>query len=180
MALAIGQLPDQPAIDGAEGQLAAFGAGAGAFVVIEHPAQLGAREIGVDDQAGLLLEGVAVAGGLQRLAHRRGAAVLPDQRAAHRLAGLAVPQHGGLALVGDADGADLGAADAGIAQYLVGHGQLRLPDFIGIVLDVPGMRIILPELALGDPHHIAGVIEQDGARAAGALVEGQHVLGLLR
>src|ERR1700693_4501965 len=33
-----------------------------------------------------------------------GACVLPDDRVVHRLPGVAVPDHGGLALVGDADG----------------------------------------------------------------------------
>ena len=64
--------------------------------------------------------------------------------------------------------------------YLVRHGQLRLPDLVGVVLDVAGMRIILPKLTLGDAYDIAQVIEQDGARTTGALIQGQHVLRLMR
>jgi hypothetical protein len=40
-------------------------------------------------------------------AQRLGAAVLPDDGVVDRLAGAAVPQHRGLALVGDADGGDV-------------------------------------------------------------------------
>ncbi|MNT43358.1 hypothetical protein D3C72_1798270 [compost metagenome] len=41
-----------------------------------------------------------------------------------------------------------------------------------------GMWVILAELALRESHHIAGMVEQDGPRAAGALVERQHILRL--
>ena len=130
----------------------------------------GAGEIGVDDQAGTLAEQFAVAGGHQRLAHRRGAPVLPNQRTADRLAGGAVPQHGGFALVGDADGMELAGGDAGVVQHLMRHGELRLPDLVGIVLDMAGVWIILAEFPLGQPHHVAEMVEQDGARTAGATV----------
>ena len=51
--LAAGQPPQQIAIDGAEQQFAALGALARAGDVIEDPGDLGAGEIGIDDQAGL-------------------------------------------------------------------------------------------------------------------------------
>jgi hypothetical protein len=47
-----------------------------------------------------------------------GAGVLPDDRVVDRLAGELVPHHGGLALVGDADGGDLMAVDVGLGQGL--------------------------------------------------------------
>ena len=52
--LAAGEPPEQIAIDGAEHQLAALGACARAGDVVEDPGDLGAGEIGIDDQAGLL------------------------------------------------------------------------------------------------------------------------------
>ena len=45
-----------------------------------------------------------------------GAAVLPDDGAVHGLAGGAVPHHGGLALVGDADRGDVLRLQAGFLQ----------------------------------------------------------------
>ena len=44
---------------------------------------------------------------LHLVAEAGGAAVLPDDGVADRLAGLAVPDDGGFALVGDADGGDV-------------------------------------------------------------------------
>ena len=48
---AAGQLPDQPAVDGAEQQLAGFGALLRAGHAVQQPADLGAREVRVDQQA---------------------------------------------------------------------------------------------------------------------------------
>ncbi len=98
-----GELPDEPGIHGAEGELAALGAPARARNLIQQPRELGAAEVGIDDQAGALGYQALGADLLQLVAHRRGAPVLPDDRVMERLAGLAVPQQRGLALVGDAD-----------------------------------------------------------------------------
>ena len=59
-----------------------------------------------------------VPGLAQRVADGGGAAVLPDDGVVDRPAGGAVPQHGGLALVGDADGGNVGGAAAGRRQGL--------------------------------------------------------------
>ena len=52
--------------------------------------------------------------GLQPIANRRRDAALPDDGVGDRLAGRLVPQHGRLALVGDADGGEVGGGDAGL------------------------------------------------------------------
>jgi hypothetical protein len=41
------------------------------------------------------------------------------------------------------------------------------------VLDPAGLREDLAELALRDATHRAGLVEDDGARAGGALIEGE-------
>ena len=56
MRRAAGQVPHQPAVDGAEQQLAALGAGLCAVDVIQDPADLGGREIGVHQKAGALAD----------------------------------------------------------------------------------------------------------------------------
>ena len=55
---------------------------------------------------------------LQLVAAVGGAAVLPDERAVQRLAGLGVPDADGLALVGDADRRQLAAATPGVVERL--------------------------------------------------------------
>ena len=56
MRLAAGQPPDQEAVDGAGQQLAALGALARAFHIVEQPGDLGAGKIRVEQQPGLLRE----------------------------------------------------------------------------------------------------------------------------
>ena len=76
--------------------------------------------------------------------------VLPDDRAAGRAEGLAVPEHDRLALVGDADGGELACVDLG--QHLLGRLEGGLPDLLRRVLDPAGLGEVLGELlvALGD------------------------------
>ena len=102
-----GQLPDQPAVYRAKSQFAFFGAGTHPGYFVEQPLQLGARKVGVQDQPGFLLDQFCVALLLERITAARGSPVLPDDGVGDRLAGLAVPQQRGLALVGDADGKNL-------------------------------------------------------------------------
>ena len=51
MDAALGQVPEQPRIDGAEGEFAALGAIARAGDVVENPLELGAGEVGVEQEA---------------------------------------------------------------------------------------------------------------------------------
>ena len=89
-------------------------------------------------------------------------------------AGGAVPHHGGLALVGDADRGDVLCRDIGLLQRLAAGGNGRGPDVLRLVLDPARGRKMLRKLRLrrrGDrdvgPKH-------DGARGCGALIDGQH------
>ncbi len=106
-----------------------------------------------------------------------GAAVLPDDRAVHGLAGRAVPQHHGLALVGDADGARCAAPAA--RQRLARRGQRVAPDILRVVLHPARCRVMLRRtragrVATGRPSRL----EDDRAGGGGALVDGEHVIGL--
>ncbi len=105
--LAARELPDEPAVDGAECELAARRARLRVGSRIEQPRQLGAGEIRIEHEPRAPRHFRFVAGGFQFLAQVGGATVLPDDRAADRFAGAAIPEHRGLALIGDADGDDV-------------------------------------------------------------------------
>ena len=113
MHAAAGEPPDEKAVDGAEGEVAGLRQRAGAGHVVEQPGDLGGGEVGIEQQAGLGGDGRLVAGILEGAAHLGGAPVLPDDGAMDGLAGAAIPDQAGLALVGDADGGDVARLQAG-------------------------------------------------------------------
>jgi hypothetical protein len=158
-------------IDRAERELAALGPDPRARNVVEQPRELRAREIRVEHEAGLRAHRFLGARRAQLGALRGSAPVLPHDRVVERLAGLPVPQHRGLALVGDADRADLLRLDAGLLDRLARGVALRDPDFLRIVLDPAGLREDLAEFALRARARRAFCIEDDGARAGRALIE---------
>ena len=163
MGLAAGQLPDQPGFHGAEQQLALLGLLPCALDVFQDPAQLGAGEVRVDDQAGLGAEGIGQALFLQAVAILTGAAALPDDGVVDGFAGVLVPHDGGLALVGDADGGDVRGGGTDVGHGLLGNFQLGGPDLVCIMLDPAGLGEVLGKLLLCNTAHLALLIEEDAA-----------------
>ncbi len=170
-----GEAVDEPGVDGAEEELAALGAGAGALDVVQHPLHLGGREVGVDDEAAALADEGLAAAGLEGIAERGGAPALPDDGVAEGPAAPLLPDHGRLSLVGDADGGDLPGRNAGLAQDGLRRLELRRPDVLGVVLHPAGLGVDLGELAALGGDGLCLLVEEDGAGAGGALVQGEDV-----
>ena len=169
------KLPQQPAVDRAEGEVAGLGLLARAVDVVEDPPDLGAGEVGVDHEAGLLLEEVGVALVLELVAEAGRAPVLPHDRVVDGLPRLPVPDDRGLALVRDPDGGDVLGGQPLARERLRGDAGLGGPDLVGVVLDPPRLGEDLLELPLRDRLDLAFFVEEDRARAGGALVEGEDV-----
>src|SRR5205823_12624404 len=112
----------------------------------DQPLDLGAGEVGVDDEAGALAEQSLVPGLAQLVATGGGAPVLPDDRAVERLPAHRLPGDDGLALVRDADSRERAAVDARLLDRLVRDALGDLPDLVGVVLDPAGAREVLLEL----------------------------------
>src|SRR5438270_11643472 len=107
MPLAAGESPDQEGIDGAEEDFAAFGSGAKARVAFQQVRDLGAGEIGIEQEAGPLTKQRLMAGRFQPFADRGADAALPDDGVGHWFSGGLFPEDGGFALVGNADSGDV-------------------------------------------------------------------------
>ncbi len=175
MELSARELPREPGVDGAEGELAALGAHAQARDVVEQPLELGRGEIRVEDEAGLRLNGLLQTFALQRIAARGGAPVLPDDCAVDGLSRAPVPYDRGLALVGDPDRGDAFGVELGFFQSRARARELRAENFQGVVLDPARLREMLAELLLRQSPRGPALVEHDGAGARGALVEREHV-----
>ena len=145
---AVGHLPHQPGVYGAEQQLAVHRLLAGPFHVVQDPLHLGAGEVGVQHQAGIFAHVLFQAAGLELFTDGRGAAALPDDGVVDGLAGGFLPDNGGFTLVGDADGGDLLAVQAALGQHLGEDGGLGRPDLHGVVLDPARLGVVLGEFAL--------------------------------
>ena len=104
-----------------------------------------------------------------------GAAILPDDGVVDRLAGGAVPHHDGLALVGDADAGQRPGVELRAGQRAATDLDRCRPDFLGIVLDPAGLGKDLRQLLLRRGDGLARGVEDDGAGAGGALVDGEDV-----
>ena len=157
------QLPDEPCFHRAKQQFARFGLFARPRHIVEDPLQLGGREIGVDDKAGLFAELLGQAARLQFVAVSTGAAALPDDGVIDRFPRLLVPDDGGLALVRDADGFDLRRPRADLVHRRKCHAQLSGPDLVRVMLDPAGFREILGKFFLRHAAHLARFVEQDAA-----------------
>ncbi len=174
--LAAGEIPDEPTVDGAEGEFALLGAFACAVDVVEDPGDLGGGEVGIEQEAGAAAHGVFQSSLGKLAAVVGGTAVLPDDGVVDGLASCAVPDDGGFALVGDADGGEVAGARAGSGKDFDGGAHLRGEDVHGVVLDPSGAGIDLAEFVLRDASDAAVVVEENGAGAGGALVERENVI----
>ena len=101
--------------------------------MIEQPRQFGGGKIGVEQQPGAFADHRLVPCGAQGGAGVGGAAVLPDNRVVDRLTGVTVPHNGGFALVGDADGGDVGGLDARLGDGAAHNGNDRGPYLLRIM-----------------------------------------------
>ena len=174
---AAGQVPDAPRVDVAEQQVTGLRTVRRAVDVVEDPAHLRPGEVGRQRQPDLLAEPVLPAVARELVHQLVGARVLPHDRVHHRLAGVAVPHHRRLTLVGDPEPRDVVGARARRVERLLHDLLAALPDLHRIVLDPSRLRIDLLVLLLRHADDLAAVVEDHAARAGRALVEGRRVLG---
>src|SRR4051812_25398412 len=120
------EMPCKPCVDRAEGEFAALRPGTRAWNVVEQPRDLRPAEVGVEHEAGLVLDDVLDAGLAQLRAFGGRAPVLPDDRVMERLAALPVPEDRGFALIGNAGSDNFRRANLAAFKRLAGYIALRL------------------------------------------------------
>ncbi len=174
---AAGQAPQQETFDRAGRERALLGRGAGASDMVEYPRDLGAREIGIEQQAGAIGEELLVTIFLQRGAAVGGTPVLPHDGVVDRLAGGAIPHDGCFALICDADAGQCLGIELGLGQRAATHFDRGRPDLLRIVLDPARLGEDLRQFLLRRGDRTSGHVEDDGAGAGRALVDGEDVLG---
>ena len=169
------KFPKEPSVDRAEGKLALFGLFTRTLHMVENPLDLRAREVGVDDEARLLLELLDEPLALQILAYIRCLARLPDDGVVDRPSRRPVPDDRRLALVCDADGGDVTRDESRLLESFSHDFVHGAPDLFRVVLDPAGLREVLRELLLRDADDLGIHIEDDGAVARRAGVKRHDV-----
>src|SRR5262249_20350652 len=143
--------------------------------VVQQPLQLGAREIRVEHQPRFLSDARLLAGIFELRAARRSPTVLPDDGAVNGSAGIARPQSGRLALVGDADRRHFGGFDPRASDGPADALLHRAPDFSEIVLDPSWPGVVLPKFTVGGAHHAKAGVDHQHVSAGGSLVDRDYV-----
>ena len=165
-------MPGKKGIDVAEEKVAGLGLFARFGDVIEQPADFEGAEIGGERESGLRAEAVGspVAG---EFGDRFGDPhILPDESVGHGFAGVAIPQDGGFALVGDSDGGQAGGLEAALRHGFRDDCARAEPDLVRVVLHPSGLRIDLLVLFLGAGDDASATVENQKTCAGGALIDG--------
>src|ERR1700722_12155807 len=164
---ATGQFPDDPSVDGAEKQVAGLGARANAWHIIQYPRNLCTREIRIQQQTGAFVDFFVMASSTKLVADFGRATILPDDGIMDGITGLAIPDDGGFALVGDAETGDVAGTNAGASERLDRHRNLREPDFLRVLLHPARLGINLTDFFLGHGANLPFLVENNGPHAGG-------------
>ena len=161
----VGEFPDEPAVDRAGGELVVANARRG-DAVLKHPLEFRRGKIRIGDES---RRGVDRLGARrERETPRGGAPVLPDDRAADGHTGGAVPEYDGLALVGDAERR---RNQPTLCDRFARRVECAGKDFVGVVLDLAGLRKVLRDLAVAAAGYAAVGRDDHAGRAGGAFVD---------
>ena len=175
---AAGQPPEQETVDRAEREFAALGARARARDIVEHPGDLGRREIGIEQQAGAL--GDQSARGRRASARRKVGAVRRSCQTIALWIGAPVARFQTSVvsrwLVMPSAGDRRGPTPA-LAERLAGGRQRRAPHVLRVVLDPARAREDLREFLCAIAIGAASGAEHDGARRGGALIDDENLSG---
>jgi len=170
---ATGEVPDQPGIDGPKEGIAALGIGAQPRHMVQQPLDLGPGKVDRDQEPGPLANQILQPIALQLLADLLGAHALPHDGIVVRAARVAIPDHRGLALIGDAQRHQVPRAHLCLCQRSF-HGLLDgVPDLQRVMLDPAWLWQDLFMLLVRAAEIQALVIEQHAAGTRGALVDGR-------
>ena len=174
--LAAGEVVDEPGVDCAKHEVARRRALACAVDVVENPLHLGGREIRVERESRAGAHQLLATLFNQLVDCRRGTTALPYDGVIDGLAAHAVPDHRGLALVGDADGGNAVGVDTALKLDFHHDGDLAGKDRRGVLLYPTGTRKTRFDAAtcLRDD---AAVLVDDGRKYRGGAAVERHDVG---
>ena len=148
MGCATGQTPDQPGVHITKAQLTHLCTLACSRYVVKDPLDLGAAEVSIDNQSGLLTNFVDEALSFQLVAVLCGTAILPYNGIVNGFFCIYIPNDGGLTLIGDTNSGNVQTVDIDSRDSLGDDRSLGRPDLIRIVLHPSWFGEVLCKLFL--------------------------------
>ena len=166
------QLPDEPCVDRAEEELVLFRHLSRTWHMVKDPADLSAGKIRIDGKPRYISYRFGMTACAKLFTKIGCTATLPNDGVINGSARSFVPNDGGLALIGDADGGDFLGRDA-CCNDGFRHGRvLRSVDLKRIMLDVACRGIKLCKFLLRLGNDLSVLIKENGTGAGRALVQG--------
>ena len=101
----------------------------------------------------------------------------PHDCVGHRFTGLTIPYDGGLALIRKAYAGDVGEVEPCALHRSTGRGDRRVGNGVRVVFYPTRFGIALFEIDLRRRYRLSVTVEDDGACAGSALVQGQDMDG---
>ena len=154
----LGEIPNQPGVDGTGNQIARFGSCPSAGHVVQNPTNLWPTEVSRERQTGLGPEPIRIA---EFVNNAFGASVLPHDGVVDRLTTLSVPHNGGFALLRDTDRLNVLYRNRGLGQRSTHNFTGVAPNLHRIVFHPAGLRKDLPVLYLTAGNRLPIMSEQD-------------------
>ena len=152
---AAGEPSNKVAVDGAECEASVNDPLPNGRLMPLPPEELAGGEVRVDVETSTEPNPVVGVFGVELGAELGGATVLPHDRPQRRGEVEAIPDCGGFALVGDADGPNWLSGCSRLLHRL----QRGLPDLLEVVLDPPRFWKVLFELAVSAGHDLARIVD---------------------
>ena len=142
MKFAVGKTPDEPCVNRAKGEITINCFHPCSRHIVEKPFYLASTKIGINFETGFFSNFFSV-DFADLVADLRCSAILPDNSIVYRFAGLAVPYNSRFTLIGYSNGSNVGGIEICFSESLDSSGDLRYPNFLGIVFDKAALRIDL-------------------------------------
>ena len=178
MSRAVSQFPNQPGINSTKEQFALFSSFLRTFYMVQNPANLGSREVSVNNQTSLFVEFFYVALAFQLFSQRSSLARLPNDSIIDRKSRILIPDDSCFTLVGDPDGFYLVRFYSTFDEGTGDNGLHRVPNFIGIVLNPSSLRENLSKFFLTGANFFSFFVKDDGAGTSSSLVDSHDVFFL--
>ena len=141
--------------------------------MFEKPLDLGAGKIRVQQKAGFPSDQGFVF--FMGTAYPRCAAALPDDRVMNGPSGIAIPHHGGFALVGNADGKDRRGINLAFPDGFSDHNLAGTPDLPRVMFHPTRLREILFELAIRARDGLPVGVKNDRPGTGRALIKRKNI-----